>query len=199
MKKIILIIIIFLGFNNIILADSPITSTNFSEAYEDIFIVQRASEATYLTEELIEYLDNPNNPIDVKVALINELGWDNENQDNYSLFFKYLMMKYHYKDFNELVSKASGDILISLAYLKAMDDYFNVKSSALLAEIAVKKKEYSYTINIIYGLIMGQKFMDEDWSKINLITSSVDKNRHLKRDMREDAIKIIFKYMNIYN
>lgn len=74
MKKIILIIIMFLGFNNIILADSPITSTNFSVAYEDIFIVQRASEAAYLTEELIEYLDNPNNPIDVKAALIN--NWD---------------------------------------------------------------------------------------------------------------------------
>lgn len=109
------------------------------------------------------------------------------------------MVKYSYKDFNELVSKTSGDTLISLAYLKAMDDYFNVNDSVLLAEIAVKKKEYSYTINIIYGLIMGQFFMDEDWSKINLITSSVDKNRHLKKDMREDAIKIISKYMDIYN
>ncbi|UUV17657.1 hypothetical protein NRK67_02140 [Fusobacteria bacterium ZRK30] len=199
MKNFMLIIIIFLGFNNIILADSPITSTNFSEAYEDIFIVQRASKATYLTGELIEYLDNHNNPIDVKVALINELGWDNKNQNNYSLFLKYLMVKYSYKDFSELVSKASGDTLISLAYLKSMDDYFNVKDSVLLAEIAVKKKGYSYTINIIYGLIMGQIFTDEDWSKVNLITSSVDKNRHLKRDMREDAIKIIFKYMDIYN
>lgn len=199
MKKIMLMIVILLGFNNITLADSPITSTNFSEAYEDVFIVQRASEAVYLTDELIEYLDNENNPIDVKAALINELGWDNENQDNYSLFLKYLMVKYNYKDFDDLVSKASGETLISLTYLKAMDDYFNVNDSTLLAEIAVEKKGYSYTINIIYGLIMGQFFMDEDWSKINLITSYVDKNRHLKRDMREDAIKIIFEYMNIYN
>ena len=199
MKKIMLMIVILLGLNNIILADSPITSSNFSKAYEDVFIVQRASEALYLTEELIEYLDNENNPIDVKAALINELGWDNENQDNYSLFLKYLMVKYNYKDFDDLVSKASGETLISLAYLKAMDDYFNVNDSTLLAEIAVEKKGYSYTINIIYGLIMGQFFMDEDWSKINLITSYVDKNRHLKRDMREDAIKIIFEYMDIYN
>ena len=58
------------------LADS-ITSTTISKAYKNSKIIQVASKAKgKLTDELMDYLIDKRNPIELKMALINELGWE---------------------------------------------------------------------------------------------------------------------------
>lgn len=181
-------------------ADSPITSTGFSTVYEDEVIVQTARSAGgVLTDELMQYLANDNNPIDVKMAVINELGWDFNGKSNTTAFIAYLKSTKKYKDEKTLKKKASGDILLCLAYLKAMDNYFDVKEAVVWADLALKKNAKSYTFQIIAGIIKAQAAFDTDWCKVYQLTNNVRTNAsNLKMDMRSEAINIIFEYMDLY-
>lgn len=74
MKKIVVFVLIintlFLS-HKIASADSPITSTEFYEAYMDVKMVQRAHLQSVLGFEIAEFLSSPENPIDEKAAVIN--------------------------------------------------------------------------------------------------------------------------------
>lgn len=183
------------------LADSPITSTGFSTVYENEPIIQTARGAGgLLTDELMAYLANDNNPIDVKMAVINELGWDFNGKSNTTTFISYLKSTKKYKDEKTLKKKASGDILLCLAYLKAMDNYFDVKEAVVWADLALKKNTKSYTFQIITGIIKAQAAFDTDWCKVYQLTNDVRANAaNLKMDMRSEAINIIFEYMDLYS
>lgn len=190
----ILVLIIGLWFSQNLFADTPLTSTNISKAYKDSKIVQLASEAEgKLTTVLMNYLSDSKNPIQLKIALINELSWDTEGKNNSDIFYKYLKKK-NIKDINT----ATADILICFAYLKALDDYFNVEEAIIYAKRAKTKNKKSYTINIICALIEAQKALNSDWCEVYNLTNNVRINETLNKDMKEDAIDIIFNYMDLY-
>ena len=178
----IIVLIIGLLFNQNLLADSPLTSTNISEAYKDSEIIQLASKTGgKLTIELMNYLTDNKNPIELKIALINVLGWDIDGKNNSTQFYEYLKEKNNLKDFNE----ASAEILICYAYLKAMDNYFDVDDAIKYAQKARSKNdENSYTINIICALIEAQKAMDSDWCEVYNLTNNVRINDMLNKDMK---------------
>jgi hypothetical protein len=71
-------------------ADSPITSTPFSEAYQDYEIVQKAQKAGILDLEMAQYLSSRSAPIDVKAAVINALSWKIEGKQNATLYRYFL-------------------------------------------------------------------------------------------------------------
>ena len=191
----IIILIIGLLFSQNLFADSPLTSTNISNAYKDSEIIQLASMAEgKLSIELLNYLSKSRNPIELKIALINELGWDYDGKNNSNIFYEFLKEKNKLKNINE----ASADILICFAYLKALDNYSDVKDAIRYAKKAKSKNESSYTINIIYALIEAQKAMGSDWCEVYNLTHKVRINGTLNRDMKEDAISIIFDYMDLY-
>ena len=85
-----------------------------------------------------------------------------------------------------------------MAYLKALDDYFDVDEAIVYAKKATGKNKNSYTTNIICALIEAQKAMGSDWSEVYNLTNNVRLNRSLNRDMKEEAVKIIFEYMDLY-
>ena len=197
--KLFLILITGLLFSQTLFADSPLTSTNFSEAYADSKIVELASTTEgILTIELMDYLNQSMHPIELKMAVINEIGWSFNGHNNAVLFIEYLQEKYGFKDKDEFLQQASADLLISMAYLKAMDNYFNVEEAVVYAKEAKSKNKESYTINIICALIEAQNAFDTDWSEVYNKTNEVRNNRSLNRDMKEDAVKIIFDYMDLY-
>lgn len=180
-------------------ADSPLTSTPISEAYKDSKIVQLASTTEgRLTIELMNYLNESMHPVELKIAVINQLGWGFNGFNNAYYFYEYLQEKYNFKDTDEFLNQASADLLISLAYLQAMENYFNVDEPIIYALKARSKNNESYTINIICALIEAQKAMDSDWSEVYNLTNNVRLNRSLNRDMKEEAVKIIFEYMDLY-
>jgi hypothetical protein len=191
----IIVLIIGLLSSQSLFADSPLTSTNFSKAYKDSEVIQLASKTEgKLTIELMDYLSNNKNPIELKIALINVLGWSFDGQNNSTMFYNYLKEKSKLEDINE----ANADLLICYAYLKALDNYFDVEDAIIYAKKAKSKNKNSYTINIICALIEAQKAMDSDRCEVYNLTNNVRINNTLNQDMKEDSMFIIFDYMDIY-
>lgn len=204
MKKITTLLLIF-GLSILAhesFADTPLTSTDISKAYQNVPIVKNASKTHgTLTPELIKYLLNPKKPIDFKMALINELGWHTHGKAN--RFFEYLKKHNYYKSKEDFLKNGKAYELLSMAYLKALDDYFHVQKALNYANQAVKKVPKSYTYNIIRALIKAQIYMVGTWHKGNWCrvyktTNKVRSNELLKVDMRRKAIKIIFNYKDLY-
>lgn len=181
------------------LSDSPLTSTNFSISYQNEEIVIRASKTNgKLTKELIEYLINKSNPVDLKMALINQLGWDDKGKKNSNIFWSYIRLTNNYKSEEEFCNKGNADELICFAYLKAIDNYFEVDKALKISEIALTKNTNSYTFHIISALIRSQKYLNNDWCEVYKSTDSVRKNTNLNKDLRDEAISVIFDYMDNY-
>lgn len=173
-------------------ADSPITSTSFSKAYSDIPMVVIAENAGgEITEEIMKFLSGKK-PIDQKMAVINALSWSFDGQKNYDVFKKYL------NEHGMKKGKRKAQNLLSLAYLKAMDNYFACEEALAIAVQALKLNPKSYTFNIIHGLIKAQVDFDSSWCELFKSVDSVRNNDKLKMDMRPDAINIIFEYMDLY-
>lgn len=192
MKAIIFALALSLTIHELV-ADSPLTSTYFCEAYMDISIIKAASQSNgTLTREMMIFLSEKN-PIDQKVALVNAIGWNFDGQNNYETYNKFLSENGFGK------GKINSENKLILAYFKAMDNYFYCKEALAMADIALAENPKSYTFNIIHGLIKAQVAFDTDWCAVYQATNQVRKNTSLKKDMREEAISIIFEYMDLYS
>lgn len=178
-------------------ADSPLTSTHFSKAYLDVPIVKAAKSSDgKITEEMMAFILDQGNKVDEKLALINALGWRYKGKNNYDLFVAYAI-RTKYKSESKLKKKASGELLICMAYLKALDNYFTVTDAIVLANKA-KEKSKSYSVWLIAGMIEAQQAMESNWCKVFQITNDVRQNKSLIMDMRETASEVIFEYMGLY-
>ena len=195
MKKLVLVLISLLIFNTTY-ADSPLTNTDFYYAYQDVLLVKKARQAKgELTKEMLTYLGNTNNKLDVKLAIINAIGWNHKGVNNSEKFKQYLNTTKKYG--NALKIKATADELICYAYLKSLDDYFNVMIANEFAELAVKKNPGSFAINMISGLIKVQdlvftKKYCAEFQQFNKLKN----NSKLKMDMRLSSKKYVFEYMD---
>lgn len=179
-------------------ADSPITSTPFSKAYRNEAIIILASNAHgKINTELMDYLLSKN-PIEIKVALINELGWEGEGKINANIFLGYVMSTKGYMTEDELQRKAKPEELLCIAYLKAMDNYFDVNKAIAYADLALSKNSRSYTFQLISSLIKAQAAMEHDWCAVYSLADRVRMNKDLRMDMKAEAYKIIFEYMDEY-
>ena len=160
-KSILLLGAVFLSVNTVF-ADSPITSTPFHEAYYDGAIVTYAAGKKVMDNTIADYLANDNNPIDVRIAVINAMGWDISGRNNTEL---YLTQVYHGK--KEFTMKSlSPDQKLVIGYMTIMDDYFKPEAGLLYLEEALKEMPNSRTANLIYTLAKGQEVMDEDFCKV---------------------------------
>jgi len=181
-----------------LLADSPLTSTDFSVAYKNESIVKKAKAAKgALNAKLMKFLTGTG-PIAVKMAVINTLSWDMNGKNNAGVFMEYLMKTKKYSGEDDLLARASADEILCLAYLKALDNYFDVATAAEWSAAALKKNPSSYTFNIIDGLIQAQLNFDVSWCAVYKCTDTVRQNTSLNIDMNEEAIRIIFDYMDLY-
>ncbi len=70
--------------------------------------------------------------------------------------------------------------LISYAYLKAMDNYFEVDEAISFAGKAKTKNPGSYTINMIVALLKAQKALNylDQWCKVYNLTKSVREEKY---------------------
>jgi hypothetical protein len=201
MKKTLLILLFTFSINSVF-ADSPLTSTDFCNAYLGIPIVQEASKSKgRITNEMMEYIDNDANPLEVKLAIINAIGWDHKGLTNSKLFFMYVMKKKKYKtDFSgEYMAfkwYATSDELICYAYMRAMDNYFDVVEAFEIAGDALRKSPDSFAVNMIYNLIKAQGLTDfgENCYASKLFLSLKD-NPKLKMDMRKESMSYVFEYI----
>ena len=201
MKKTILLILFTLSIN-VVFADSPLTSTNFYQAYLDIPMVKEANVSKgEITTKMMEYIDNENNPLEIKLAIINAIGWKYKGLKNSRKFLKYVLNKKKYK--LEFLSKttafkfkATADELICYAYMKALDNYFNVSDACNTAELSLKKNPNSFGVAMIYNLIKAQALtsIGETCYGSQLFLALKD-NPNLKMDMRKESMSYIFEYI----
>jgi hypothetical protein len=194
-------LLIFIFCLNSVFADSPLTSSYFYKAYKDVPEVLEASKSNgVLTNTFFLFLNSNEKKIDEKIALINALKWNFKGKNNSQIYINKLFALNKKYTSSNFYFKASADELICYAYIKAMDNYFDVRKALVFSNKAVEKKPKSLTINIIQRLIKAQKMMEypDDWCYIYISISSAIRNNALNNDFRQEAIFIISKYIEIY-
>lgn len=183
-------------------ADSPLTSTHFTEAYSDHPMVQMASEEMQydIPTTLLNFLADKNEPVDVRLAVINKIGWNFDGTSVGEQLGQYLMGRYKAKDEKKLVKKLDAGTLAVYAYARAMSNYFDVTAASELGHLAVKKnKNKSFSVAMAAALIDAQEYLHNDWSKIYQVVADVLHDGSLHLDMRQEAIDNIMDYINLYN
>ena len=182
-------------------ADSPLTSTHFAEAYSDHPMVQMASEEMQydIPTTLLNFLADKNEPVDVRLAVINKIGWNFDGTSVGAQLEQYLMGRYNVKTEKKLVKKLDAGTLAVYAYARAMSNYFDVTAASELGHLAVKKnKNKSFSVAMAAALIDAQEYLHNDWSKIYKVVADVLHDGSLHLDMRQEAIDNIMDYINLY-
>jgi hypothetical protein len=200
MKKTVLLLILTLSFNSVF-ADSPLTSTELYKAYMNVPLVAKTANSNgVLTDEVFDYLNSTTSSIDKKIAVINALKWNIDGKNNATLYLKKLMLLH--KDYTPTAfyNLANADELICYAYLKAMDNYFDVKEASLFSAQALKRNPKSYTIAIINQLIVVQMLLNrqKEWCGIYRSMNNIRADKDLIVDFRKEASTIIFNYTDKY-
>lgn len=187
-------------------ADSPITSTDFHTAYLDVALVERAAARGVMDGQIAAFLSGPDNPLDVKAAVINALGWKFEGKNNAELYGWYLAAKYGLRIDNLNLDVINDGELFSLAYLTVMDDYFTPQKAIPLIDAAWERSAArsrkrggpGFTVSLIRALIHAQAAMESDWCAVWTLTENAMEADARKRDMRAAAVDIITGYMGLY-
>lgn len=176
-------------------ADSPVTSTDFAEAYLDFPIVRKAKATGRVDDEIASFLSSEA-PIDVKAAVVNALGWDFKGKTNAPTYRAFLARAYNTTPQNLNLDLLSVSELMSLGYMTALDNYFNVIPALPILQRARRIERGSYTIAIIESLVRAQQARDfcQKWQAIEPLQFP----RHLNLDMRRTARAIIWEYMRSY-
>lgn len=193
MRNLLALLLLFVCFLGSARADSPLTSTYFADVYVEYGIVQDAMLGEKLTDEILAYLIDDNNLIDVKAALINALGWSDSGED-YPILYEALQKKYGHAN----TADYSAADLMCLAYMKAMDDYFDVEEASGLIILAEEKMPSSLTDAMIGALIRGQVAFDQDWCSVWRIISESLATKREYNDMKTAAVQAIVDYMILY-
>ena len=201
MKRLLTAIALMLAFTAS-WADSPLTSTHFAEAYSDHPMVQMADQMMQndISTTLLNFLADKNSPVDVRLAVVNKIGWNFDGTTVGAQLGEYLMGRYGAKNEAKLVKKLDAGTLAVYAYAKAMSNYFDVKAACELGHQAVKKnKNKSFSVAMISALIDAQVYLDSDWGMIYKVVADVLHDGSLHLDMRQEAIDNIMDYINLYN
>jgi hypothetical protein len=201
MKKLYIILLLsFIGVN--IYADSPITSTDFYNAYMDIPVIKNCKSGK-LDKITLAYLADNSNPLDVKLALINKIGWDRKS--NYSKkYLNYIIKKNDFKNnsgfkYIAYLQSAKAEELICYAYLRSMDNYFFLDNAPAIAITALKKNPESKAIYLITSIIKAQVILGlDDVCYMYKPFKEFKENSMLKDDIKPEAVNIIYEYMDLY-
>lgn len=192
---------VFIILNNSLFADSPLTYTDFYKAYMNVPEVKKALEAKgYISEDLIKYIANDSNKLDVKLAIINAIGWNHKNENSQALLNYLYDVKKYKKEFSKNISLeyyGSSDDQVCYAYLKALENYFDVIGAYNLSVISLKKSPNSFAINMISILIKSQVLVSINESCYAYAQfSSIKKKSNIQMDMKKESIPYIFEYMD---
>jgi hypothetical protein len=180
------------------LADSPITSTYFAEAYsEDYAMVKAAEESGAMTLEIAQYLADPETPIDVKAAVVNALSWEFEGKSNAET---YCEMRFPDADGIPSPRDVSGEDALVIGYLQVMDNYFEPAEALPMLIHARRELPESFTVAMVHTLCECQRRLDDvqQWDQLWTLTEEVVNDEELNGDMRLGAVRIIVDYMSIY-
>lgn len=203
MKRLFSIILLTLSWA-LMWADSPLTSTDFAESYKDHPMVQLAQQLskdsdTGIPVSMLNFLADKKSPVDVRLAVINAIGWNFNGKTSGQQLYDYLSSRYKTKTVDKLAKKLDAGTLAVYAYALAMSNYFEVAEAQDLAHKAVKKdKSKSFSVAFIASLIDAQVYLDSEWGQVYKVVNDVLHDGSLHLDMRQEAIDSVMEYIGEY-
>lgn len=203
MKRLLTIMLLTLSWA-LTWADSPLTSSDFAESYKDQSMVQMALKLsddsdTDIPVSMLNYLADKKSPVDVRLAVINAIGWNFNGKTSGQQLYEYLSTRYKAKTVDKLAKKLDAGTLAVYAYALAMSNYFEVQEAQDLAHKAVKKnKTKSFSVAFIASLIDAQVHLDGDWGMVYKVVNDVLHDGSLHLDMRQEAIDSVMDYIGEY-
>lgn len=204
-KRICLIGLLIVSSLSVSLADSPLTSTEFWRIYQvygdedSYFPLYKVYDEAGWGDEVMSILCSSDVSIEQRLCLVNYCSWNFEGQSHYADLVRYSCKKDGVANEQQLLRKMSGEMLIVFAYVKALDDYFEVSEAKRLAEEAVKRSPKSRAVAMIAALIKAQDAMSSDWGEIYRVCHAVETNTSLDNDFCDAAVWAIMEYINGYS
>ena len=207
-----LILVIFtVVLSNISLADSPLTSTPFWMAYEEVKEVKYAKE-NGLDKKVLKRLTGKKLTCDIKLAMINCFGWGSgytkkfedyliENRKGLTRdVFKYLKSDGEsMPEENEQTKLMTTDDLVCWAYLRAMDNYETPHYSIKGSFLGYWRDTKNMSAGVVWCLIVSQIALMNDWCKIYESAQEFIVNADYETNLLlDEAVTIIMEYMNLY-
>lgn len=192
-------------------ADSPLTSTNFWKAYENVKTVNYIHE-NGLNSKGLKLLGSKKISSLDKIAAINSMGFAKKNTE---LFEAYLLSKrkgltadvFEFLKTttegtpveNEQTKLLSGDDLVCWSYLQAMEDYFHPKLAMRGAFFAFMRDPKNMAYGTVAGLISSQKAFDTNWCSVYKISKELIEDTEYENNLlNAEAQKIIMDYIGLY-
>jgi hypothetical protein len=195
LRRLVPIVLLVIGAAVAARADSPLTSTPFWKAYQDVPEVRQAHDIERLNTHLAYYLLSKA-PIDRKAAVINALSWNFYGRQNAALFREVLGIKYKLPPAS-VDPRLTAEETFCLGYLTALDDYFHPKPALAMVEKARARLPKSFTVAIVDALIRAQVNFSH-FERLWPIVRRVLDDRRLVEDMRPAGREIIVRYMRLY-
>ena len=197
--------------SSIVYADSPLTSIDLTEGYENDEMVQYAKAAGGdLDDKLINFLLDDNNALSRRLVVINAIGWEEGITESRAYDFLVALSDQLSMDLEmftannpeDLKDLVSGETFLCLAYIAALENH--LESPAVLfdlTEVAYNDAQVrkSFTAMTVIGLIRAQHFMDYDWCTVYEQTDVLRQNKSsFKMDLSKEAYNNVFEYMDLY-
>ncbi|UKN02925.1 hypothetical protein K6119_05275 [Paracrocinitomix mangrovi] len=200
-----------MSYASVSYADSPLTSTPFWQAYEDVKEVKHAKE-NGLDKKALKWILSDKIGCDVKLAMINSFGWESgytqkfedaliENREGLTKdVFKYL--KSEGEDMPEETEQTrllTTDDLVCWSYLRAMDNYNTPQYSMKGAFIAYWRDSKNMASGVVWCLVVSQMHLFGDWCQIYESGQTFIKNAKYENNLlKDEAVTIIMEYLNLY-
>ncbi|MBT9546206.1 MAG: hypothetical protein IV090_12515 [Candidatus Sericytochromatia bacterium] len=200
MKKIFLASLAFLGLCLPVLADSPVTSTTFSEAYQDLPLIVEAQTGHQLTPAMAAFLSDNTQPLDQRLALVNALGWKFEGQNNAALWLKHLQIQKQQAGARPEQLALSAEEQLFLGYLMVLDNYFEPRPGVQWVRRGARQLWQSQSAQLVLAIVEAQDYINRSklWCQIWLQTERALTDTRLKADLRPQARKLIVEYLELY-
>ncbi|HEY9596441.1 MAG TPA: hypothetical protein V6D33_02085 [Cyanophyceae cyanobacterium] len=194
------------------LADSPLTSTDFATAYQDVNVVQQAAK-NGLNERVLKALSDPKVPQDVRAAIVNQIGWSNEPQQNATTYLDYIARQHKTEPSRITLDMLTSQEAMALGYLLAMDHRFSLnqpiggsgevqQANALsLLDTAVAKSPEDFSVVLIRSLVQSQNEFERgpaNWCAVYETVQGTVEEFQGERNMRPEAVQTIMDYIGLY-
>lgn len=187
------------------LADSPLTSIDFHQAYEDEPAVKAAKAGN--TERVFSFLAG-GSANDRKLAVANALGWSNDFATG---FISFLAQSKDTKPETLGVGQLTPSQLFALAYLVALSNYlelnaldpkrgglFAIKPIALM-QAAATAQQTDFTVQYTLAILKAQRAMSGKWCEVFSIPKAVENAfPPEKRNLRPEALELANDYLALY-
>ena len=207
------LLFIGLAFSYTSKADSPLTSTPFSDAYKTEKVVQYAIE-NGMDKKTLKNLTSKKVSSLHKICIINALGWG-EKLKYRDAFQDYLLSKrkglkpevFTYLEEvgdeapaeTEQTKLMTADDLICWGYLQALGDYFNPKKSFRAVFLAYKRDMENMAYGTIFCLVAAQNAMDYDWCQVyEFGQKMIVDPEYTNNIMDQEGQRIILEYLGLY-